>query len=344
MRSKTKAGGRSPGECPICGRPCIEDRRVCTRQVDQLLGFKTKIGDIVYIQHLKVPFSFYHMTFLLLYICLMLTAYASLFYSGSLGNPLSLAVYPLVVVVLSGLQELANKFSDPYGRDETDLNPDALITQTYDEVRCLCFQGVNEGRFGHTLGHAAEDGWRAAVGLEPAADNEDGHADSVAAAAAGGGVMDLGAHPDDPEAMRQAILEAWGCNVASGPASDGEGAAKPPAAAAAPSVACLPVEMEQASLRAGAECITPTAAGAGGGSGFEGLAGATIDVGKCGNGCGKPMNVWGEQPRPETPDPEEEEGAEPPDVASLSLDQLLNAVSDSVPSARGSTSGTPAGA
>jgi len=49
-------------------------------------------------------------------------------------------------------------------------------------------------------------------------------------------------------------------------------------------------------------------------------------------------------PRPETPDPEEEEGAEPPDVASLSLDQLLNAVSDSVPSARGSTSGTPAGA
>jgi len=306
------------------------------------------------------------MTFLLLYICLMLTAYASLFYSGRLGNPLSLAVYPLVVVVLSGLQELANKFSDPYGRDETDLNPDALITQTYDEVRCLCFQGVNEGRFGHTLGHAAEDGWRAAVGLEPAADNEDGHADSVAAAAAGGGVMDLGAHPDDPEAMRQAILEvwfmpfdlcdvfcvhvrrdegvsgmlrrgpksrcprcedgrawlgraacsrsadlhpphpslrcscwaqAWGCNVASGPASDGEGAAKPPAAAAAPSVACLPVEMEQASLRAGAECITPTAAGAGGGSGFEGLAGATIDVGKCGNGCGKPMNVWGEQPR-----------------------------------------------
>ena len=90
--------------------------------LEHVIAIKTQMASTLEVQHLKVPFSYYHLTYLLLLISLVLLAYAFVFINDGKGNPVSLIIYPSVVVVLSGLQEQANKMSDPFGEDEDDLN------------------------------------------------------------------------------------------------------------------------------------------------------------------------------------------------------------------------------
>ena len=56
------------------------------------------------VQHLKVPFSYYHLSYLLLLTCLVCLAWVFIFINSNKGNPVSLIIYPAIVVVLSGLQ------------------------------------------------------------------------------------------------------------------------------------------------------------------------------------------------------------------------------------------------
>jgi hypothetical protein len=107
--------------------------------VEHVLAIKTQMASTVEVQHLKVPLSYYHLSYLLLLTSLILLAYAFVFINEGRGNPVSLIIYPAIVAVLSGLQEQANKMSDPFGDDETDLNADALLHLALEESRALCF-------------------------------------------------------------------------------------------------------------------------------------------------------------------------------------------------------------
>jgi predicted membrane chloride channel (bestrophin family) len=56
-------------------------------------------------------------------------------------------------LILSGLHEIANKTSDPYGDDESDLNVDAFLNTAFRESRGYAGQTLVKhwSNTGHTL-------------------------------------------------------------------------------------------------------------------------------------------------------------------------------------------------
>ncbi len=94
-------------------------------------------------------------------------------------------------------QEQANKMSDPFGDDESDLNVDAFVLLAIDESRALCFgeAGADAATAAAAAagpaagpGDAAEAAWRAASagasGAQAAAETRAGPAQAQAAATA----------------------------------------------------------------------------------------------------------------------------------------------------------------
>lgn len=65
-------------------------------------------------------------------------SYAFCFINSKRGNPMTLFIYPIIVMVVFGLREVANAIADPFGTDYTDFNQEAIVNGIYNECKKIC--------------------------------------------------------------------------------------------------------------------------------------------------------------------------------------------------------------
>ena len=65
-------------------------------------------------------------------------SYAFCFINSKRGNPMTLFIYPIILMVVFGLREVANAIADPFGTDYTDFNQEAIVNGIYNECKKIC--------------------------------------------------------------------------------------------------------------------------------------------------------------------------------------------------------------
>mmetsp|Transcript_57228 Transcript_57228/g.134712 ORF Transcript_57228/g.134712 Transcript_57228/m.134712 type:complete len:592 (+) Transcript_57228:150-1925(+) len=116
----------------------FEQTALLTNLKEEIVGMRGAIGTIDNGMLFPIPFQYYHVVNLTLWIWLFLLAYAMLFINGGLGSVFSLIAYPLITFVMLGLVEVANAMSDPFGGEGCGFNQDAIQQGIYDECKRLC--------------------------------------------------------------------------------------------------------------------------------------------------------------------------------------------------------------
>jgi len=127
----------------------FEQTAVLTNLKEEIVGMRGAIGTIDNSMLFPIPFQYYHIVNVTLWVNLTLVAYALLFVNKDpnpkegqpaffLGTVFTLVAYPLICFVLLGLVEVANAMSDPFGTDACDFNQDAIQEGIYNECKKLC--------------------------------------------------------------------------------------------------------------------------------------------------------------------------------------------------------------
>eukprot|EP00286_Rhodomonas_abbreviata_P002657 CAMPEP_0181347030 /NCGR_PEP_ID=MMETSP1101-20121128/33657_1 /TAXON_ID=46948 /ORGANISM="Rhodomonas abbreviata, Strain Caron Lab Isolate" /LENGTH=426 /DNA_ID=CAMNT_0023459209 /DNA_START=473 /DNA_END=1753 /DNA_ORIENTATION=+ len=116
----------------------FEQTAVLTNLKEEIVEMRGAIGTIDNSMLFPIPFQYYHIVNLTLWIWLFLLGYALLFINGGKGSVFTLVAYPLICFVLLGLVEVANAMSDPFGSDACDFDQEAIQEGIYNECKKLC--------------------------------------------------------------------------------------------------------------------------------------------------------------------------------------------------------------
>mmetsp|Transcript_61084 Transcript_61084/g.143841 ORF Transcript_61084/g.143841 Transcript_61084/m.143841 type:complete len:440 (+) Transcript_61084:3-1322(+) len=125
----------------------FEQTAVLTNLKEEIVGMRGAIGTIDNSMLFPIPFQYYHIVNVTLWVNLTLVSYALLFVNKEpapgvyfLGTVFTLVAYPLICFVLLGLVEVANAMSDPFGTDACDFNQEAITEGIYKECKSMCEQ------------------------------------------------------------------------------------------------------------------------------------------------------------------------------------------------------------
>eukprot|EP00802_Teleaulax_amphioxeia_P004137 Tamp_04141.p1 GENE.Tamp_04141~~Tamp_04141.p1 ORF type:complete len:322 (+),score=67.11 Tamp_04141:1590-2555(+) len=116
----------------------FEQTSLVTDLKDMIVEMRGAIGAIDNGMLFPIPFMYYHIVNVTMTAQMLLLAYAFCFVNGKKGTPMTLFLYPLVVLVVFGLREVANEIADPFGTDATDFNQTAITMGVYNDCKKLC--------------------------------------------------------------------------------------------------------------------------------------------------------------------------------------------------------------
>ena len=116
----------------------FEQTSLVTDLKDMIVEMRGAIGAIDNGMLFPIPFMYYHIVNVTMTAQMLLLAYAFCFINGKKGTPMTLFLYPLVVLVVFGLREVANEIADPFGTDATDFNQTAITMGVYNDCKKLC--------------------------------------------------------------------------------------------------------------------------------------------------------------------------------------------------------------
>mmetsp|Transcript_12976 Transcript_12976/g.31542 ORF Transcript_12976/g.31542 Transcript_12976/m.31542 type:complete len:549 (+) Transcript_12976:222-1868(+) len=112
----------------------FEQTSLTTDLKKEIVEMRGAIGTIDNSMLFPIPFQYYHMVNMTVFIYLLFLAYGL----ALKDNPLTILIYPLTLVVVLGLLNTANAMSDPFGMDACDFNQEMITNGIYNECKMLC--------------------------------------------------------------------------------------------------------------------------------------------------------------------------------------------------------------
>mmetsp|Transcript_42529 Transcript_42529/g.100289 ORF Transcript_42529/g.100289 Transcript_42529/m.100289 type:complete len:410 (+) Transcript_42529:395-1624(+) len=100
----------------------------------EIIAMRGAIGLIDNSMLFPIPFQYYHMVNMTVFIYLIFFNYGL----AMLDSPLTLIIYPLTLLVVVGLLNTSNAMSDPFGENACDFNQEMLTNAIYDECKLMC--------------------------------------------------------------------------------------------------------------------------------------------------------------------------------------------------------------
>jgi hypothetical protein len=112
----------------------FEQTSLTTDLKKEIVELRGAIGLIDNSMLFPIPFQYYHMVNMTVFINLSFLSYAF----ALRDSWLTIFIFPLIVFVILGLLQTANSLSDPFGKDECDFNQEMITNGIYNECKCLC--------------------------------------------------------------------------------------------------------------------------------------------------------------------------------------------------------------
>ena len=131
------------GERSVTLRSANDEAHFLTQFTTQLMALRDNTSRLHQMLLVPIPFPYYHLVETMVFFVLLLMAYSFINLNAAMSSTftshISIAVFPITVLVTNGIIEMANMMQDPLGDDVVDFNHSAYTNDLFDlaEAQCL---------------------------------------------------------------------------------------------------------------------------------------------------------------------------------------------------------------
>jgi hypothetical protein len=118
----------------------FEQTSLISNLKEEIVSLRSAMGSIENYMLFPIPFQYYHIVNVTLFINLLLLSYAFL----SINSIFSIPAYFVVCLCMLGLRETANAMADPFGKTDWDFNQHAIEEGIYNDCKSLCEEPEEE--------------------------------------------------------------------------------------------------------------------------------------------------------------------------------------------------------